>query len=350
MHYIIAILFIITAGLSFAEDRLRERDKVLILIGYVIFMVLLATTKSVENTSDASLYEYYFYKNDDLLIQLTTEPTYIYLSRMVLALGGTISLIFFIYALISIPVKIKTLYNITPYIFTALVIYIPVYFELHDMIQIRAAAAATFLLSSLIPISQKHYWKAIILILCGILFHYSAAVYLPFIVIGNRKFSINVRFIIGFLLPVCLTMYLLKKDLFSLIPEMPNVIGYKIQEYKEKAEIEGGSHFPLYANLYYLSKCALLYICLYFYNYLTERHRMAPLLITLFSVSVLFYPAMYTVPVIAGRISDLFGLVDCIIFTFLLYLVEPKYWARIAITFVGAYAIVYNFFFSEYFT
>ena len=316
MHAIIALLFAITVGFAFVEDRLKENQKVMILIGYVVFMVFFATTKSIENTADALMYEYFFYKNDDLVIQYTTEPTYIYLSRMVLALGGTISVMFFIYALISIPAKMKILYSTTPFVFTALMIYIPVYFELHDMIQIRVAAAAVFLLASLIPLSEGHKWRATLLILCAILFHYSSVL-----------------------------------DLISLIPTLSSSIGYKIEQYKESTEKGQWDELrPLYANLYYVSKVAMLYVCLYFYDFLTEKHRMAPILITLFSVSVLFLPAMATIPVIGSRVSDLFGLVDCLIFTFLLYLVEPKYWARIAIAILGIYMLIYNIAYTEYFT
>ena len=46
MHAIIALLFAITVGFAFVEDRLKENQKVLILIGYVVFMVFFATTKS----------------------------------------------------------------------------------------------------------------------------------------------------------------------------------------------------------------------------------------------------------------------------------------------------------------
>ena len=351
MHAIIAVLFVLTVGLAFVEDRLQERDKIIILAGYVVFMVFLATTKSVENTADAMIYEYYFYRNDDLIIQYTTEPTFIYLSRLVLALGGTISMIFFIYALITIPMKMKIIYSITPFIFTALVIYIPVYFELHEMIQIRVSAAAMFLLASLIPLSEGHRWRATLLVLCAILFHYSAAVYLPFVFIGNRKLGTTARIIIAALFPICFAMYILKHDLISLIPSMTSSIGYKIEQYKESTEKGQWQELgKLYLNFYYLAKVAMLYLCLYFYDFLTEKHRMAPLLITLFSVSVLFLPAMATVHVIATRISDLFGIVDCLVFTFLLYLVEPKYWARIAITLVGLYMLVNNIINTEYFT
>ena len=351
MHFIIAIIFAITVLFAFIEDRLKEIHKIVILAGYVVVFIILATTKSVEHTADALIYEDLFYRNDDIIIELTTEPTFIYISRTVLAFGGTIGTLFFIYAILSIPAKIVILKSITPFIFTALLIYIPVYFELQDMIQIRAAAAAMFLLASLIPLCKGRYWLAALLMIGGILFHYSAIVYLPFLFWRNRKINLYGRIIIGALVPVCFAMYILKLDLFSIIPSVSSVIGYKMERYKESSENgKWDELYPLYANLYYISKVAMLYLCLYFYDYLSEKHRMAPLLISLFSVSVLFLPAMATIPVIASRISDLFGLVDCIVFTFLIYLIEPKYWARIAITIIGMYMIVYNILFTEYFT
>lgn len=351
MHLIIIILFAITVLLAFFEDRIRERDKAFILMGYFVFMVFLASTKSLEHTADALIYENMFYKNDDFMIALITEPTFLYISRIILAMGGTVSVLFFIYAVISIPGKMLSLYRMTPYIFTALLIYIPVYFELHDLIQIRASAATMFLLASMIPLTKGRYIKATALVVAGIFFHYSAAAFLPFLIIGNRKLNTIGRGIICILIPFCFGMYLLKKDWSSLIPTFGSTIGYKIEGYKESAaKGKWDEFYPLYANLYYLSKCAMLYLCMYYYDYLTQKHRMAPLLINLFAASTLFLTSMATIPVIASRISDLYGITDCIVFTFLLYLIEPKYWARIAITIIGFYMIVYNILFTEYFT
>ena len=195
MHLTIAVLFAITVVIAFLEDYLKEVHKIVILAGYAIFMILLATTKSIDHTADAPIYEHIFYNNDELLVELTTEPTYIYLSRIVLFFGGSLMIMFLIYAVITIPTKLKAIYNLTPYIFTALLIYIPVYFELHDMIQIRAAAASAFVLSSLIPLSNKKYWQATLLVIIAVLFHYSSIIFIPFLFIGNRKLSYNGRII-----------------------------------------------------------------------------------------------------------------------------------------------------------
>lgn len=351
MHFIIAGLFAATVLMAFLEDYLKDSNKVAVLIGYVVFMIILATTKSIEHTADAAAYEDMFYGNDNVFTSLVTEPTFIYLSQLVLSFGGTIVAIFFIYALIAIPAKMKILYGMTPYVFTALLIYIPIYFEVQDLIQIRAAAAAMFLLASLIPLSEKRYLLATLLMITALLFHYSSAVFFPFLFIGNRKWSLTLRIICAAMIPVCFAMYLLKLDWFSFVPSFSGVIEYKLEGYKESAEKgKWGDLYPLYANLYYLSKCAMLLLCLYYYDFIAQKHKMAPLLISLFAASTLFLPSMATIPVLASRVSDLYGIVDCIVFTFLLYLVEPKYLARTVIALIGLYMLVFNILFTEYFT
>lgn len=349
MHLIIAVLFIITVVLAFFENYIEEFYKIITLAAYAFFMILLATTKSIEHTADASGYEDMFLHNDNALIEIATEPTYIYLSRLILFLGGSVVIIFFIYAVIAIPTKLRAINTMTPYIFTALLIYIPVYFELHDMIQIRAAAAAAFLLSSLIPLSQKHYWQAVLLMIGGILFHYSAIVYLPFLLLGNRRLNLVGRFIVAGLVPAGFIMYFMRKDLLSFMPS--SLLSGKVDYYKASAEAGGWTDIALpYKNLYFMTKCVILYLCLYYYDLIVKKNPFAPILINIFASSIIFLLTMATIPVLAGRISDLYGIVDCIVFTFCLYLVSPAFIVRTAIAIVGLYMIVYNMLTTEYFT
>ena len=75
-HLIIAFLFIITVYFAFVEDYMEKSHKTFILVGYAIFMIILATTKSVEHTADAKSYEQIFYGNDDIITEIATEPSY----------------------------------------------------------------------------------------------------------------------------------------------------------------------------------------------------------------------------------------------------------------------------------
>ncbi len=349
MHLTIAVFFAVTVIIAFFEDYLKEIHKFAILAAYAVFMILLATTKSITNTADAIDYETLFYNNDDPLMVIATEPTYIQLSRLVLALGGSVVTMFFIYAVITIPAKLKILYKLTPFVFTALILYIPVYFEVHDMIQIRAAAAATFLLFCIYQIYKKNLLYATLYLICATLFHYSAIVYLPFLFIGNRQLNKYGRITIAILVPVCFMMYLLKLDWFSLIPE--SLVWGKINLYKEMTDTgEWQELFPLYYHLYFLIRCAVLYLCLYYYDTIVKNQPIAPLLINIYTTSICFLTSMSTIPVIAGRISDMFGIIDCIVFTFCFYIIAPRYLVRIGITLTGIYMLIYNMLFTEYFT
>ena len=348
MHLIIAVFFAITVIIAFLEDYLKELQKIVILAVYAVFMILLATTKDVDHTADGPIYDQIFYNNDDLLTELTTEPTYLYISRMILAMDGTLTALLFIYAVITIPAKLRAFYFMTPYIFTALIIYIPMYFELHDLIQIRAAAASTFILTSLLPLLNKKYWTAGLLMVIAIFFHYSSVIFLPFLFIGNRKLSDKGRICIACLVPLCFVLYLSGKDLFSLIPS--SLLDGKLDYYQKTSEKGEWAMALLYKDIYFMLKCAMLYLCLYYYDFITQKSRMAPLLISLFIASILSPMLFSTVPVIASRISDMFGIIDCIVFTFCLYLFCPRYLARTGITMIGLYMLLYHMFASEYFT
>ena len=96
MHYIIAGLFAVTVVIAFLEDYLKEIHKIVILAVMAVFMILLATTKDINHVADGIIYEHIFYNNDEILTELTTEPTFIWLSRMVIALGGGLIWMFLI--------------------------------------------------------------------------------------------------------------------------------------------------------------------------------------------------------------------------------------------------------------
>lgn len=348
MHLIISVLFTFTVFFAFLEDRLKEVHKISILVAYAIVMILIATTKSVRGNADGASYEFMFYDNSNLLIEMATEPTYIYLSRMVLACGGTIVTMFFIYALISIPAKLKALNDLTPYIFTALLIYIPVYYELHDLIQIRAAAAATFLLFAILYITRKQFWIAAAFIFIASLFHYSSLVFLPFLFLGNRKLNQTGRIACACVLIFFFLFYLAGKDILYLIPA--GLITGKVDVYQKDAEKGLWEMVELYKNIFYMIKFAFYLVCLYYYDYLVEKNKAAPILINLLGASLLSAMLFSSTPVIAIRISELFGIVDGVIFTFVLYLVSPRVLARSCVTILGLFMLLYNMFLSQYFT
>lgn len=334
--------------LAFAEDHLSDRTKTISLMVLAAIMVIAATVKDVETVADAETYEYLFYNTDNELIALTTEPTFIYTSRLVLLFGGSIAIIFCIYALISIPLKMGLIREFTPFCFTALIIYIPVYYELHDLVQIRAAAAGAFLLLSIKMCVEKKYIYLVITYIIAILFHYSSLAFLPFFILGNKPLRKKGIILMALAVPFGFIMYFSHHDLLSLVPS--SLLSGKADYYKSSAE-NGSAWDEMtipYKNLYFMTKCILFYVLLYYNDYIKDKISCFPLLMKIEAGSLFIMLGMATVPVVATRLSDLFGIIDAILFSYCLYIVRPLYVARIGITCVGLYMLIYNMLIAQY--
>lgn len=348
MNLFLFFLFIIVVFLAFTEDYITEKTKTYCFWFLTSIMVIAATAKDITSVADAETYEHLFYNNDNELITIGTEPTFIYLSRLVLVLGGNITFIFFIYALISIPLKMQLFKKMSPFFFTSLIIYIPVYYELHDLVQIRAAAAGAFLLLSVKMCADKKYIYLALTYIMAILFHYSSIAFLPFFLFGNKPLKRNGIILLALVVPTGFLMYFSHHDLLSIIPS--DLLSGKADYYKSSAE-DGSAWDEMtipYKNMYFMAKCVLFYVLLY-YNNIKDKISYYPILMKIEAGSLFIMLGMATVPVVATRLSDLFGIIDAILFSYCLYFVRPLYFARIGITCVGLYMLIYNILIAQYF-
>lgn len=348
MFVVIAILFIMTSVLAFLGDKLPKNVTIIALCVMGCIMVTMSTFKDIHTTADAENYVDYYNNNDDPLIELMTEPTFIYLSRFLIACGCEIIVLFFIFAIITVPLKLYVLSKLTPYIFTALMIYIPVYYPLQEIVQIRAGAAAAFLLLSLYFCCKKKTFYAVVALIFGTLFHYSCIVFLPVLCFGNRNLALWLRIALAMVVPVGFLMYFMHIDLFVFLPS--SLVDGKVDFYKESAETGGkwSEYILPYKNLYLLAKCALLYFCLYFYNSIKLDTKYLNIVLVMLAASIFANLSMATLPVFAGRIGDLYGMTDCIAFTFLLSFVRPQWVVKCVICFMGFYMIVFNYMFAGF--
>ena len=329
MDILILSIFAIVVALSFIEDYMPSWQKVFALMAIGIAMICIATFKPM-TTADATTYEYYFYFNDDDLIELATEPTYIYLSRLVLAFGGEVVVMFFIYALLAIPLKLAALWKCTPYIFTAMIVYIGIYYPLHDVVQIRCGVATAFLLCALIPLAKKQYLMATGLTLVATLFHYSSLAFVPVLLIGNIRITKYWKIFLGAAIPICLVLYILHFGAISLLPS--SFIEGKMDLYKEMSEAGDWEVYIPYKQLTFLSEFVLLYVFLFFYDTIEKHCIYAPILVKILVLEMAFITLFSEIPVLGGRLHDLFGIFNALAFTCCLYCIKPLYVARIGIT------------------
>lgn len=311
-------------------------------------MIIAATTKDISTVADATAYENMFYNNDNLLIEIATEPTFIYISRTLLALGGTLPALFFVYAIISIPTRMVATYKLTPFIFTALLIYIPVYFEVQDLVQIRAAAAAALLMTAIFALGKGQRLIAALLVLTASTFHYSSLIFIPYLIIGNHDIGRNIRKILACAIPICFVLFLLHIDLFAFIPS--SSLSAKVDFYKETVGL-GPQDYTLqpYIDPIFLSKVSVFYITLYYYDTLKQQCPHLPLLIWLSFGSLFLYLLLGTIPVLSERLSQLIGITDPILFVSLLYIVRPRSYARIGFICLCFIFLLYKQWANRYF-
>jgi hypothetical protein len=328
MNTIILSLFAIVVVLAFLEDYMPSWQKQLILPAFAIAMVCISTFKPM-TTADAGTYEYYFYYNDDDLVELATEPSYIHLSRLVLSMGGEVVVMFFIYAMLAIPMKLYVLWKCTPYIFTAMIVYIGVYFPMHDVVQIRCGAATAFLLWALVPLAKKQYLKAIGLWIVAILFHYSSFAFITVLLVGNIKVTKHWKYLLGAAIPICLAMYVMHISAISLIPG--SFIEGKLDLYKEMSDSGDWDMYVPYKQLTFLAEFVLLYVFLFFYDTIEKHCIFAPILVKILVIEMGFITIFSDIPVLGGRLHDLFGMFNALAFSCSLYCIKPRYVARIGI-------------------
>ena len=349
MNLYLLVLFFVVLLLAFYEEYLTEVQKLSILAVMSVAMIVMATCKDIASVPDAESYESIFYHYDDPIYQLATEPTYIYISHWVLMFGGGISAVFFIYALLCIPSKLIMLKEFTPFVFTAMLIYVPVYHELHDLIQIRAAVAGAFLLVATKACIDKKHILTSVACLAATLFHYSSIAFIPFFILGNKQIGKKLKICMMCLVPLGFAMYFAHKDMLSLLPS--SIVSGKVDYYKSSSE-SGGTWDEMtipYKNIYFMVKCMMFYVIIFYYDYLKDKVTCLPILLKIEAGSLFVMLGMATIPVVATRLSDLYGIVDPILFSYCLYLVKPKYAARIAVACVGAYMLVYNMLVAHYF-
>lgn len=335
MNILILSVFALVVVLSFLEDYMPSWQKILSLLVIGIALICLSTFKPM-TTTDAATYEYYFFYNDDLIVEVATEPTFIYLSRMILSCGGGVVVIFFIYAILAIPLKLIAFWKTTPYIFTALIVYVGIYYPLHDVIQIRCGVANAFLLWAMVSLAKRKYLIATGLTIVATLFHYSSLAFVPILFVGNMSIGKYWKYLLGAAIPICLILYIMKIGAVSFIPSA--FVEGKLDIYKEMSEVGGWEVYIPYKQLTFLTEFVLLYIFLFYYETIEKHCIYAPILIKILVIEMVFLTMFTEIPVLGGRLHDLFGIFNALALTCCLYCIKPKYAVRIGIT---VFSLVY---------
>jgi hypothetical protein len=304
------------------------------LIGFVL--IVIAAFRSEEGNPDYANYKeiYEDARTGDVLV----EFSYVFISHIVQFIFDNILFLFLIYAIIGVYLKLTAIKQLTDLWFLSLLIYVSNFFILHEVIQIRVGVASGFLLLCIKPIYDRNLKRFLVLVLLAVFFHVSSLIILPLWFLGKFKNKINF-FIAGIIVPIGYCVYLMNVTILNFIP-IPYV-QEKLDVYAQLQEL-GTADFLTEINVFnyvFLARIIFFYFLLYKSELLMSHNKYTILLLNIYAISLFMYPALAMMPVLAGRISELLGVVEIILLPLIYYTIRPRY-ISISIIVVWSFGIL----------
>lgn len=343
---VIAILTMILICMAFSliEEDMKRSD-VLAVIGLTgIVMIIVAGTRSIYDTPDSDNYEIMYYSinstEDDI-----REPSMVYLSYYLNQLGLGVNALFFAYALMSIPLRLGAILKFSPLPILTLAIYISYFYQLHDLMQIRCAVASALFLFAIYYRAEKKWWRAVLLILVGILFHYSAFAGLVILFFSNKEFRWWERYLLAAAVPLCLLFYFFGFDYSYFIPD--ELGGDRLAAYRELKDKgkEDAMTWVFYQHPVFLLNVALYYGCLFYYDLLAKKYKYMSIMLKTLAFAFFCMLTLSTLSgVLASRLYEYFAIVSIFLWTAAAYAFHPLNYGKIfinAVIFVQCLANVF---------
>lgn len=341
----VALLFLIVlivVVLAFFEDeRIQAKKWLLLAIATILTMYVAFRPEGID-------YDYYgyldYYENPNGMYAALTEPTFKVINNFARFCGESLVL-FFLYAVLAIPLKIYSIKRLSPYWYLSILVWLTHLFLIQDMTQIRVAVSSSFFLFSLPFLANGKKTKFLLCIIVAILFHFSSLVLLPLIAFGNKRLSFPWKCIL-WALPVSMYVFpILSIELLFMIP-IP-FIQEKLKIYE--MIMNSGLWDELNTlNIMALARLLAYYILLWKYDYLAEKYPNMSLLLKVFCYSICVYVGLAFMPVLATRSEELIAITDCILFPLLAVLIKPHWLGRMIVLIYALGIFMANIFVYTY--
>lgn len=338
---VITLFFIASAIFSFLDTE-KNRTVVIVYVVLSFFLFLISGLKPIGIDNDSDAYVRYFYNASSDGVELS----FVFIANTLNALFVGPQALFVIYAALSIPLKSYSIFKQTDFWFLSMVVWLSRYFVLHDMTQIRVAVASSIFLYSIQYLANGEKKKYLFCCCLAAFFHYSAFVLFPLTCMGNKTLNIKWKYFL-FILP--LMGYMLSSlhiNLFSLIP-FPYV-QEKIAVYEKARDMGfmGMDEINIF-NPMYLIRLLLYYILLWKYDVIKNETNNLSILLKVFALSYICYTVFSFIPVVAFRVSELYGIVEILLLPYIINVVTPKWVGKLLVILLFSYIYYLTIFANE---
>lgn len=328
MVTLLVMLFVIVALFALFPLSSERLNKALFWI-FGFFLFLLAAFRSESQSPDYSAYLLMYQDYDTLIV----EPSFTAISWLVKTVFDNSLFLFIIYAFLAVFIKLKAIQQYSPLLLLGLLTYISLTYIIQEHAQIRAGVATAFFLLAIKPLCERNLKLFLFLILCSILFHFSAIIALPlwFVAGHNPK-----KWLLWGLIPLGYLIYFSGINLIS--TALPfDYIQSKLELYQAMQEA-GVSDFDN-INVFgfgVLLKILFFYLLLAFRKLIQNHNIYIDSILMIYAVGIFFIPAFATMPVVSYRLSAILVSVEVLLFPMFYYIFVPKFIGRLAVVLVAA--------------
>lgn len=319
MIILLFAFFLLGVILIFIYDYLDLSTKKLVFILFGILLIFFAGFRDGSVVKDYENYVRYFNESNDLI-----EPSFTFISFLIKKVfNGNEILLFLVYGFLGVALKFRAILELSSFLFISVLIYISYFYILQELTQMRVGVASGFLLLCVKPIYERDWKRFLLFATLGFVFHYSALLIFLLWFLSKEKSRILLLCVI----PFCYLIYFLKLNLVAFLP-IPG-IQEKLEIYQKLQESgdEVWNSINVF-NLLFLSRIAIFYFLFWKYDLILSRNKYLPILMKIYAISLISFLVFANVPVIAFRINELFGIVEIILFPFILYAIKPDYLSK----------------------
>ena len=343
---LIAIVFIFFVCLFFSlfEENMKKRDKLLVMAAVGIIMIVIAGTRGVFDTPDSDNYEEMFDETTTVDDEGMREPSFSIISYYLNLFGFGVNALFFVYAMLSVPLRIGAIWKLSKLPLLTLSIYISFYYQLHDLVQIRCAVASAAFLMAIYHHLEQRNKVALVWILIGIFFHYSAVAGLLIFLFNNKPLERrHIIFLLGVLL-FGIAFFFSGLDFSVFVPEQFG--GDRMQVYRQLKEngLEGDLEgLVFYRNPMVLTNIMLYLGCIYFHKPLTEHYKYLPFMLKMMAMAFFFLLTMTNISsVVSSRLFEYFDVVSIFLWTAVIHAFRPVFAGRVVVHLLSTARLLYS--------
>jgi hypothetical protein len=201
---------------------------------------------------------------------------------------------------------------------------------MHEMVQIRAGVAAGLFLWAIYYYVERRKALALLFILLGTTFHYSAAAGLVIFFLRD-KFPLWQKILLYAIVPIGLVVYFTRIDISRIIPD--DMLGTKLLLYREmrdKGIEDEQAGWPLEINILIWMNFILYYASIFYSEYLMKHCKYVNVSIKIQAIAFIFLLYLNGVSKVLGnRMYDYLSIANIILWTASVYAFAPRMLSKI---------------------